>query len=357
MKEILFILSTPIDSVYGASKSFRAHHELLKENYKFKVISQISVKSNKYSIAHTSLGVSVFRNVLGFDYNYRENAYSLVKFVCAIISLPVVIFKARSVDVIHLNSLTIIHYGALLKLFFRKKKIVCHVREVHTRFKSVTKYLSKFIDEFVFIDQSVKSSADVQIEAGNYFVLTNPIVSKPISKIVIPNNSEINIGIIGRIAPEKNVHEILNQIKSNKYESDSRVQFHFVGGSGADTDYFKNCLNQINSLENLTFYGEILDLENTNFYQALDGIIRFDDHYSVGRTILEALQFNLNIYTKNDIYSVLKNQISDLDSENFQSYECDSQFFKKKNNNGTNIHSIKKINNKYKQLFLQKIYA
>ena len=106
----------------------------------------------------------------------------------------------------------------------------------------------------------------MQIEAGNYFVLTNPIVSKPISKIVIPNNSEINIGIIGRIAPEKNVHEILNQIKSNKYESDSRVQFHFCrrqwGRHGLFQELFKS--NKLSRKFNVLWRNS--DLENTNFY-------------------------------------------------------------------------------------------
>lgn len=328
MKKVLVLLNTPGGSMYGASKSFRAHYDLLKDHYEFKVVSQLGTagKSDKYKFNYGAF--FLIRNCLGFTFSVRENLFTTIKLLLGIIYLPLLILKARSVDIIHLNSLTLIIYAPLLKYFYPEKEIICHVREIKSRYHQITNRCLDSVNKIICIDDAVKNSLSINEKKVKVFVVRNPVIIRSIDKkFNFDVDNYVNIGVIGRLSKEKKTIAILDYIKSGQYKSKKPIMVHVVGGAGADTSYYDDCKMMTKNLANTRYLGEIDNLENTNFYEQLDCLLRFDDHYSVGRTILEAINFGVDIYTEKDISRSILDGEKEHFSSRFFSLEKDKNFY------------------------------
>ena len=361
MKKVLVLLNTPIDSVYGASKSFRAHYDLLKEHYEFKVISQLgtATKYDKYKFDYGAF--FLIRNCLGFTFSIRENIFSITKLILGLIYLPLLFTKARSVDIIHLNSLTLIIYAPLLKAFFPRKEIICHVREMNNRYMQITSKCLNSVDILICIDYAVKNSLCINEKKVKVIVVSNPVIIHSFNKkFNFDVGNYVNIGIVGRLSHEKKTIEILDYLKSGQYASKKPIMVYIVGGPGADFAYYNRCKVIAKSLSNVQYLGEINDLENTNFYEQLDCLLRFDDHYSVGRTIFEAMNFGVDVYTEKDISRSILGAGKVLCKSKFFSLEKDKTFyFEKKSHRGgfDRTDVIERVNKLYVSKFLAEIYA
>lgn len=356
MKKIFALLNTPADSIYGASKSFRTHVKLLENDYYFTIISQASLRRKTRIGSHFGLGVSTMPNVLGFSLHARENISTFFKFCLGLAALPIILYHAKTANIIHLNSITLLHYARLFKFFFPRKKIVCHVREVEVRFRNINKFFARFVDEFIFIDKDVLDTASFLGQNHKTHILENPVLIENSSEIFSFDTREVNIGVVGRLAPEKNILSVLKMIHEERFRCILNIKFHFVGGAGANKTYHRRCLEKIETSPLCVYHGEVRELENTNFFSNLDGILRFDNHYSIGRSILEALHFDLNIYTQKDIFSKLSKRIDGLQEGKFQSLETSKNFIFSKVNRRDGSESTKLLNVNYLETF-KRIYA
>lgn len=359
MKRILVILNTPANSMYGASKSFRAHYDLLNDNYNFDVLSQLSF--NKDKLKHSAGAFLILRNALGYTFSFRENIFTILKFLLGIIYLPIVLSKAHKADIIHLNSLTLVLYAPLLKFLFPSKEIICHVREILVRYKYITKRCLNSVDKIVCIDQEVRGLITINENKVKTFVVSNPVVIKKVDKkFNFGIENYLNVGVVGRLSEEKKIIEILKYINLGNYKSDKPVMFHIVGGAGADTSYYNNCMMMMKNLANVHYLGEVDNLENTNFYEQIDCLLRFDGHYSIGRTILEAINFGVNIYTEKDILSSILSTGKVAFSSKFFSLENDKELHFKMKDRTDDINKIsftECLNKIYINNFRENIYG
>ena len=361
MKKVVVLLNTPAESIYGASKSFRAHHDLLKDKYEFNIISQLSSAKKSGNFQFNYGAFFLIRNSLGFTFSARENVFAIIKLLLGIIYLPALIFKVRSVDIIHLNSLTLVLYAPLFKLIFPTKEIICHIREISCRYHFITNKCLNSVSKIICIDDEVKSHLNINEQKVNVFVVPNPvIISKIDKKFSFDADNYVNIGIVGRLSKEKRTIEVLDYLRFGKYKSKQPIMVYVVGGAGGDTGYYNECKIIMKNMTNICHLGEIDNLENTNFYEQIDCLLRFDDHYSVGRTILEAINFGVDVYTDKEI---------SLDFLENLKVTCMSRFFSFKNNENFNFDK-KTQTNGYKNLqfsvqsnkfyvdkFLDEIYA
>lgn len=359
IKRVLMILHTPVNSIYGASKSFRAHYDLLHEKYDFDVLSQLSLRRKNQDLKYGEGVFLVLRNALGFTFRSRENIFTLFKLTFGIIYSPKLLAKVIKADIIHLNSLTLVLYAPLLKFLFPRKEIICHVREILTRYEYITNKCLNSADKIVCIDQTVRGYLSINDE-DKVFVVSNPVIIKRENRqFNFDSENYVTIGVVGRLSKEKKTIEILEYIKSCRYKSEKPVMVYIVGGAGADTSYYNNCRIFMESLPNVHYLGEVDNLENTNFYEQLDCLLRFDDHYSVGRTILEAVNFGVNIYTEKDVSKMLRTEMVYCSSRFFSLENNKSFFFEQKDRAGdvNNRQFTEHTNTVYINSFSEKIYG
>jgi hypothetical protein len=358
MKRILVILNAPANSIYGASKSFRAHYHLLNDNYYFDALSQLSFGDGE--LWNKTGAFIILRNALGYTFSFRENIFTSLKFIFGIIYFPILLAKVFKADIIHLNSVTLVLYAPLLNFLSPKTEIICHVREIISRNNYFTNKCLESAHKIICIDEAVKHSLGVNEEKVKVFVIPNPVVVRACdNKFKFDNVNFINIGIVGRLSAEKKTIEILEYFKLKKYQSEKPIMVHIVGGAGADISYYNNCKNIINCLDNVHYLGEIADLENTNFYEQIDCLLRFDDHYSVGRTVLEAIHYGVDIYTEKDISGSVIGANNSLSSR-FFSIEKDKNFnFKNKacRRGDSGHHTTTLANEHYVKKFIEEIYV
>lgn len=361
MKKVLVVLNTSVDSVYGASKSFRAHYDLLNKHYDFQVISQLGSVSKSDTCKFDHGAFFLLRNCLGFTFSVRENIFSFIKLVLGLVYLPILISKAMRSDIVHLNSLTLILYAPIIKIFAPSVLIICHIREILVKYKAIVHYCIRYVDKLVCIDEEVKAHLKLDANKNEVHVVSNPFVFDRVNDVFNFNEPDhVNIGIIGRISQEKNTKELLNYLNSKNYESELPIAVYIVGGAGADISYFIDCRKMIEQMSNVHYFGEVNDLENTNFYQKIDCLLRFDNHYSVGRTVLEAVNFGVDIYTSKKLrLPILQFDKICVQSRFFSLEESENFCFRKKHHNELITHSeyLEHNNKAYIKIFKEKLYA
>ena len=348
--EILFVMHTSLHTVFGASKSARNHIEALRPKFNIHVHDQFSSKN-------LAGGTLVLRNAKSFTFTNRENILTLFKLVLGVISLPYLILRAKQCDIIHLNSITLLPYSLVLKSIFPQKKVICHVREILAYQIKFSSFLSNFIDEFVFIDREVQTIFLKNLnmrKPGK--VITNFTINSPHKKKLFNFNKNcVHIGIVGLFSREKRFLELMDYINAGSWSSDFPVIFHVAGGPGGDIKYAKKCLAGIMACSLIEFHGIVPEIEKTNFYQEIDGLIRFDAHKSVGRTVAEAIEWGCQIYTFRDI----SNEIDVFRSYKsyFKSIECHEEFKFTKKERALNTHINDMIKQNYIKMFVRHIYT
>lgn len=360
MKRVLIILNTPIDSFYGASKSFRAHYELLQEKYDLQVVSQVSSKKT-LGIDYNMGALFIIRNALGYTFTLNENINTIIKFLLGILYLPILLLKARNVEIIHLNSITLLLYAPIIKIIYRHMKIVCHVREVRCRHDFLTAQCLKYVDTIICIDDAVKSYLSVSSSSTHSVTVQNPVIIRKTNHMFNFNDKNIvNIAVIGRLAEEKRTLNVLNYLSSHDFTSRYPISVYVVGGPGADKKYFAKCQKIMQGMERVHYIGEIRDLENTNFYEQIDCLLRFDNHDSVGRTILEALNYNVDIYTENALPDHFVKYWADKSASRFYSLENNNIFQFRKKRKLARLDkelAVSSSNNLYVKRFCEEIYV
>lgn len=299
---LLLVSHVPLDASYGASNSAMLLAEDLQE-----VLGRPPIVLENCSIKEFFFKQRTFKKTyscpLPFSNNFdgsddfklklKDNIYYFIRnIICTIISCFQItrIIRKHSVQIVHLNSLTLV---VLLYILFPIKylfpiKIFCHIREVSKRHR-VTSKLSSVFDGFICIDDTTYKSllGNYSISSDKCFIVPNPILP-PINVTETKKNREcsnINLAIIGQIFPHKGVDVAIGAF--NLIEDD-RAKLHIIGDV-SNNEYARSLQNYTYRNKNIVWRGHLKDFYNRGGYEAIDVVVRGDPDFRVGRTMYEAL--------------------------------------------------------------------
>ncbi len=324
IKKILILSHVEYQNTYGAATSLRNHVEILKKSKYGKHISVISNKYPKFFL-QSMLRTNSFsgKNELPMPLNkvtdYCEGGShipSLRSIIKWTLYAPLYAYSfiyivrkisSNNVDILHLNSPVLIGLGFTLKMivliFGKKLSIVVHMRDFLRHDASfLQKYMFRYIDRFICIDESVKSNMlkVINVKENDVYVITNPFSS-------LGANAEIKIidfdfqldveyfAIVGNIHKDKGVEFVIDSFLACSFSKKKLL----VVGNG-EGDYFNMITEKINQSDSIHYLGEINSLANTNFYRDIDCIVRGDLSFRTGRTVYEALYNNCVVFLPKD---------------------------------------------------------
>ena len=286
---------------------------LTKMNLNFITIIGLPQLNNNYWGSYTGLRTLIF---------IRELFY-LIRFLFFIKKIG----KIKP-DIIHLNDLTILPLGKIIKFFYPKIKIFCHVRSLQNKknyFLKIIqeKFLSDAIKGFISIDRDVYNSLGKTLKKKSVVIYNSFKIIKKKNKFK-DRKKIFFVGFVGNFTDSKGVQIILEAAKILQKE---RIHFIAVGPIINNISFLsriysylkfrinlsKTLIENSKKLNNVYFVGfrEKLD----NFYKKID-LIAFPSYLNAaGRPVLEAaingipsvLALDKNI--KNDL---VKNNVNGL---------------------------------------------
>ena len=244
------------------------------------------------------------------------------------------LIEKNNYDFIHLNSLT------LYPLLSKKYNMYLHVRCIMDRdFKRVSSKI-KDAKGIIFIEESVKTPFETEIESMNYITLINPFDMTQVNMIDIPDERE-QLGI----AEDETIYMIAGNVSSLKgvdfvikafRDVDAKIKLLVVGDG--DEDFYNHCRELADGDSRILFLGEWKDMNP--LFAVTDYIIRGDGQFGFGRTCYESLLSGKGIIVPG----------SDKDANKVQNYDLykDRIFFYEPRNIEA-LKSIVNISTKYKQ--------
>ena len=244
------------------------------------------------------------------------------------------LIEKNNYDFIHLNSLT------LYPLLSKKYNMYLHVRCIMDRdFKRVSSKI-KDAKGIIFIEESVKTPFETEIESMNYITLINPFDMTQVNMIDVPDERE-QLGI----AEDETIYMIAGNVSSLKgvdfvikafRDVDAKIKLLVVGDG--DEGFYNHCRELADGDSRILFLGEWKDMNP--LFAVSDYIIRGDGQFGFGRTCYESLLSGKGIIVPG----------SDKDANKVQNYDLykDRIFFYEPRNIEA-LKSIVNISTKYKQ--------
>ena len=296
-KKILFITHTT--SIYGAARSLEIllrnlegdHHLLiprssLKQDSDLQKISErfnipenrIHVRSLPFRVCFIAEKAPWRRRLKRSWQNWRWRKTEIENFS--------VWLKEENFSTVHLNSL------ALIDLVATKPDFILHVRERWTSRNSAMEGQIKKAKALVFIDSSTKESL-AHLSGPKTITLSNPVeISLPAESEILrmrnellkePASKLILFSMIGRLDfPNKGVDFVLEQFK--KLENPQARLLIFGKGT---PENFSDAKQIAGKDSRIRFLGELAD--QNKIYACSDVILRGENSFAVGRTVLEGL--------------------------------------------------------------------
>lgn len=244
------------------------------------------------------------------------------------------LIEKNNYDFIHLNSLT------LYPLLSKKYNMYLHVRCIMDRdFKRVSRKI-KDAKGIVFIEESVMTPFEAEIESLNYIKLINPFDMTRVNEIDTHKVRE-QLGI----TEEETIYMIAGNVSSLKgvdfvikafRDVDAKIKLLVVGDG--DEDFCNYCRELAKGDNRILFVGEWQDM--TPLYAISDYVVRGDCQFGFGRTCYESLLSGKGIIVPGFDKDVNKVQNYDLYKDRIFFYEP------------RNIEALKSVVNisaKYKQ--------
>ena len=244
------------------------------------------------------------------------------------------LIEKNNYDFIHLNSLT------LYPLLSKKYNMYLHVRCIMDRdFKRVSSKI-KDAKGIVFIEESVMTPFEAEIESLNYIKLINPFDMTRVNEIDTHKVRE-QLGI----TEEETIYMIAGNVSSLKgvdfvikafRDVDAKIKLLVVGDG--DEDFCNYCRELAKGDNRILFVGEWQDM--TPLYAISDYVVRGDCQFGFGRTCYESLLSGKGIIVPGFDKDVNKVQNYDLYKDRIFFYEP------------RNIEALKSVVNisaKYKQ--------
>jgi hypothetical protein len=319
---ILILSHEDYHSPYGASSSLREHCKIInnyENNIKICIISSIYprvlikniLKKRKHKDESNLIYYSSLPWVRIIDYCEDDSILDLLKdiarkvvysplYLISIISIISIIIRNK-IEVLHLNSPVL---AGILPLiipvlsFFKNKPIsIVHMRDfLKSNLSAYQINALKKGDYFVAIDEAVKvnSLKSGVIDEKKIVIVENPfstINEKEMSLLKYKFKSDkIYCAIVGNIIEEKGFKFVIESFLD--VSSKKNILLIVGGGKG---EYFDSIMDFIEKNTNIEYLGEVDNLMQTNFYLAVDYVIRGDVSYRTGRTVYESLYNSCNV--------------------------------------------------------------
>lgn len=297
--------------IYGAAKSLKEMLELFIDNAMLER-KDIILITNKHFFKNIKVNnFSEYKReeiLLPFSNCYvgREK-YTLKKFIRNVLSFMTLLFKWRKIETqlvskgyeyIHLNSLVL--WPVLL---FRTKRIkyIIHIRELpHDKYlfaQKMKKTIKNKADHIYCVDNKIyKHFTDSEkslllINPASRFFLEEK--EKATFKEKLKQNTSFNehfktVSIIGRVEKIKGHDFLFETIK--EYDIND-INVLVVGNF--DTPWGKEQMNIVRNFKNIIFLGEF---DNVGLVYAIsDAVVRCENYFALGRTVLEGLFNNCKI--------------------------------------------------------------
>lgn len=225
------------------------------------------------------------------------------------------LIEKNEYDFVHLNSLT------LYPLLSKKYNMFLHVRCIMDRdFKRVTKKI-KDAKGIIFIEESVKTPFEAEIESLNYITLINPFDMTRVNEIDTHKvreqlgikEEETIYMIAGNVSSLKGVDFVIKAFKD--VAAKARL---LVVGDG-DDDFCNYCRELAKGDNRILFVGEWQDM--TPLYAISDYVVRGDCQFGFGRTCYESLLSGKGIIVPGSVNDSPKVQKFDLYKDRIFFYE------------------------------------
>lgn len=201
-------------------------------------------------------------------------------------------------DGIYINEGGHIKYLNLLASLFPNKSFYVHIRLLEdcsaTRLGKMYKNVS-YISISDYITQEVKQNTGIQC-------YTMYDIYKPSSGIAGINefrieNDIVRLGIVGRVTTTKGLYDILrfcNYCENNLTKV--HLEFHFFGDIDNHIPEVKDFVVKVETYKNINcvFHGFVNDKQQ--IYQSIDVLLHFNRVESLGRIVMEALDFGIPFF-------------------------------------------------------------
>jgi glycosyltransferase involved in cell wall biosynthesis len=208
-------------------------------------------------------------------------------------------------DIIHLNDYNLLLIAKIIKFYFPKIIIFCHVRALQNKKNSLLKkiqekFLVNSIHKFVCIDNDVYKSLGSSVKKKSVIIYNSFVDAK---KKLPYKKSLFYIGVVGNFTDSKGIEIIFEAAKMLRKEKfikfiivgpipDKTAIFDkFLNLTGLRVNYFQSIMEQSKNLDNIDFVGfrENLDI----FYKNIS-LIAFPSYLNAaGRPVLEAAMMGI----------------------------------------------------------------
>lgn len=225
------------------------------------------------------------------------------------------LIEKNEYDFVHLNSLT------LYPLLSKKYNMFIHVRCIMDR--DFNRVLSKIKDAkgIIFIEESVKTPFEAEIECLNYITLINPFDMTRVNEIDTHKvreqlgitEEETIYMIAGNVSSLKGVDFVIKAFKD--VAAKARL---LVVGDG-DEDFCNYCHELAKGDNRILFVGEWQDM--TPLYAISDYVVRGDCQFGFGRTCYESLLSGKGIIVPGSVNDAPRIQNYDLYKDRIFFYE------------------------------------
>lgn len=229
--------------------------------------------------------------------NLQQKSFRKVLSVIAGIFKLARLLRQEKIDIVHTNSYRSAVYG-LLAAKLAGKKGVWHVRDIHKEFV-FTRFLPMLADKIIAISQGVAAQFPQFIQKRKVQVIYNGVDLEEFAAGGAGNlkeelglrDSDILIGMVGRIDPWKGYHHLLRALPEvlSYY---SRVQVIIVGEEMLTDkvgylDELKELTRTLRLEEHVHFLGRRSDIPN--IMGSFDLFVSYSDKEPFGRVIIEAM--------------------------------------------------------------------
>ena len=308
-KKILFINHS---GVYGgATRSLILYLNELINIHDIKCLSPKGSATNNFKNNNISFfqvwGLPQFNNCLiGYYKNFRwlilfrEFFYLVYFFFWLLFNFK----KISQFDIFHLNDVTLLPTGLLIKFFFSKKLIV-HVRSkqkenICIAKKLVNFFLKNYADQIICIDKDVKKTIYFDDIKDKISIIYNSYIPSKLnrkSRIA----KRFNVGFIGNFVFSKGLDILFEVVKINK--NNNELNFFFAGPLQKNNfihkvynffglrAYYNNQIRVLKNYSNVHFLGFLNDLNE--FYSVID-LICFPSYLeAAGRPTIEGFSHGI----------------------------------------------------------------
>ncbi|HMN25897.1 MAG TPA: glycosyltransferase [Ignavibacteriaceae bacterium] len=267
------IIISPSGNLYGSEK----------------VLIDYLEKTNLKHLVFVPSKSILFNYLTSKDNKHKIRAYNPVNLKILYLFIAVKLLLKKS-NAVYINEAGHIRYLKLLARLFKKAKFFAHVRILED---TNTERLGKLPVNLKLITVSDFMLKNLK----NYYCKRvydpYPFTSRTLPKL--NGDNKIRFGVVGRITKTKGFDEIKKLILSNLFRN-LNFSFNFYGSVTPEVE--KEFIDLIKRLSNVKHHGFVHNKDE--IYNNIELLLHFNSNESLGRIILEAIDFNKPFVCSNE---------------------------------------------------------